>query len=151
MQEAVDVFEWALTNVYREGDRLHVVHVVPDVASMAPRGFYYPEAYQSSDLEDATQCLSNQAEDFIQGTIVHMAKERGIEVNLVIVKEKKHKHIGKAVCEKAEELEAAPLVLATHDKSYFERMLLGSISNYCLAKCKRPVLLLHPNHSALSY
>ena len=55
--------------------------------------------------------------------------------------------IGKAVCAKAEELGAEPLVVAAHDKGPIEELLLGSTSKYVAAHCKRPVLLLHPNHS----
>ena len=40
-------------------------------------------------------------------------------------------------------------VLATHGKSAWEEMLLGSVSKFCAAHCKQPVLLLHPEHSDL--
>lgn len=59
------------------------------------------------------------------------------------------KHIGRAVCKKAEELGAEPLVVAAHDRSAIETLLLGSVSKYCVAHSKRPVLLLHPHHSQL--
>ena len=54
------------------------------------------------------------------------------------------------MCAKAEELGAEPLVVAAHDKGPIEELLLGSTSKYVAAHCKRPVLLLHPNHSNLS-
>lgn len=62
---------------------------------------------------------------------------------------RRHKHIGRAVCAKAEELGAEPLVVSAHEKSALERLLMGSVSSYCAAHSKRPVLLLHPNHSQL--
>lgn len=62
---------------------------------------------------------------------------------------RRHKHIGKAVCKKAEELGADPLVVASHDKGPLEELLLGSVSKFCATHSKRPVLLLHPNHSSL--
>lgn len=52
-------------------------------------------------------------------------------------------------CKKAEELGAEPLVVAAHDKNLVEQLLLGSVSKFCVSHCKRPVLLLHPNHSQL--
>jgi len=41
------------------------------------------------------------------------------------------------------------LQLAAHDRSVLEKMFLGSVSDYCVTHSKRPVLLLHPHHSAL--
>lgn len=41
---------------------------------------------------------------------------------------RRHKHIGKAVCRKAEELGAAPLVVAAHDKGPLEHLFVGSVS-----------------------
>lgn len=62
---------------------------------------------------------------------------------------RRSRHIGKAVCKKAAELGAEPLVVAAHDKGPIEKLLLGSVSEYCVSHSKRPVLLLHPNHSQL--
>lgn len=53
------------------------------------------------------------------------------------------------MCKKAEELGADPLVVASHDKGPLEELLLGSVSKFCATHSKRPVLLLHPNHSPL--
>jgi hypothetical protein len=99
------VFDWALNNLYREGDHLHVVHVVPDMISSAPKGFYYPQAYSSGDIEEENVCLITQAEQFIQDTIVRKAEAQGVHVNVVFVKETKHQHIGRAVCREAEKLQ----------------------------------------------
>ncbi len=55
----------------------------------------------------------------------------------------RHKGIGLAVCKKAEELQASMLVMAAHNKSRFEEIIMGSTSKYCVAHCKKPVLLLH--------
>lgn len=63
-------------------------------------------------------------------------------LQVVLVKEK-HKGVGRALCRKAEELNASPLILAAHPKNRFEEMLTGSTSKFCVAHCKRPVLLLH--------
>lgn len=41
---------------------------------------------------------------------------------------RRHKHIGRAVCRKAEELGAEPLVVAAHDKGPLETLFVGSVS-----------------------
>ena len=52
------------------------------------------------------------------------ARQRGVvapeAVQLHLVKEARHKSIGAAVCRKAEELRAEPLVVAAHDKGAIE-------------------------------
>ena len=96
-------FHWALTNVYRDGDSVHILHVVPEVYSSPASGSIY---YSAHDPE-ADQKLWRQAEEFIQEEFVSMAKCQGIGVEVVLVKESRHKHVGWAVCEKAEELEVS--------------------------------------------
>ena len=62
---------------------------------------------------------------------------------------RRHKHVGRAVCVTAEQLGAGLLVVAAHDKGPIEELLTGSTSKYVTTHSKRPVLLLHPNHSNL--
>jgi nucleotide-binding universal stress UspA family protein len=137
-----------VANLYRQGDFLYIVHVVPDYlhtsSTPGPGSIFYPGASLDEDQEHD---LEEQAQDFIQEFFVADAASKGIEVNVVLVRD--YRHLGKAVCKKAEELEAAPLVLAAHHKNAFEEMMLGSISKFCATNCKRPVLLVHPEHSMI--
>jgi nucleotide-binding universal stress UspA family protein len=43
------------------------------------------------------------------------------------------------LCKKAEELQAASLVMASHNKGRMVEFFLGSVTNYCTHHCKRPV------------
>ena len=147
-QDSVAAFKWALHNLYRAGDALHILHVLPDTGSSPASGQLY---YGAGDTEEEASQVLQQAGAFIQSEFVGLAATKGVEVNVVLVKDSKHKHVGWAVCAKAEELDAAPLVLATHHKSYFAEMLLGSVSKFCAANCKQPVLLVHPDHSQVAW
>lgn len=141
-------FQWTLHNLYREGDAVHVLHVVPEALSSPASGsIYYP---QPTDPE-VDRALWRQAEEFIRDEFVEPAERHGVAVNVVLVKESRYKTVGWAVCRKAEELQASPLVLAAHQKSKLEEMLLGSVSKFCVSHCKRPVLLIHPEHSHLHH
>lgn len=143
-EESVAAFMWTLVNLYREGDSLHVLHVVPEALSSPASGsIYYPQPIDP----ETERALWRQAQEFIQDEFVEIAKSKGVTVNVVLVKESRHKHIGWAVCKKAEELQASPLVLACHHKSKLEEMLLGSVSKFCAEHCRQPVLLIHPDHS----
>ncbi|KAI7843254.1 hypothetical protein COHA_003088 [Chlorella ohadii] len=147
-EDSIDAFTWVIKNLVKPGDELHLLHVVPDVFTSPASGSIY---YCSSPDPEMERALWQQAKSFFVDNFLEHAKAEGLEdcCWLHLVKESRHKHIGKAVCKKADELGAEPLVLAAHDRSALEKMFLGSVSDYCVTHSKRPVLLLHPHHSAL--
>ena len=121
---------------------MHILHVVPEVHNSPASGsLYYP---RYNPLETETSLVS-QAEEFIREEFVSVAKEQhNVDVKVVLVRETRPRHIGRAVCNTAEELEASPLVLFAHHKGRLEEFLLGSVSKFCAANCSRPVVLVHP-------
>jgi nucleotide-binding universal stress UspA family protein len=52
--------------------------------------------------------------------------------------------VGNTICDKAEELQAAAVVLSSHSKSRLAELLTGSMSNFLTHNCPRPVIVLHP-------
>jgi nucleotide-binding universal stress UspA family protein len=146
MQDSLAAFQYALANLYRPGDVLHILHVVAETySSPAPGSVFY--AHNSFD-PDTDPTLEDAASTFIREEFLSLAEKRGVTANVVLVREHSRREaVGRAVCRKAEELGAEPLVLATHHRSYFEEMMLGSVSKYCARNCKRPIMLVHPSHS----
>lgn len=63
-EDSQKAFNWAINNIYREGDQLHIVHVVPRLAFAAQYGVppvdFVPAA-ESNTYETAVQ----RAEQFI--------------------------------------------------------------------------------------
>ena len=51
--------------------------------------------------------------------------------------------IGALLCRRAEQLNAAVLVMAKHNRGAVKEFFIGSVSNYALHHCKQPVLVLH--------
>lgn len=51
--------------------------------------------------------------------------------------------IGNVVCQRAEALAVAAVVIAGQRKSKVGDFLMGSITNFCLHHCKKPVLVVH--------
>jgi nucleotide-binding universal stress UspA family protein len=130
-----------MTNLYRTGDAVHILHIVPALREAPASGSLYYPRYDPVGCE---QSLWSQAEQFINDEFLSVAQERGIAAKIVLVKESKGHDIGRLVCEEAERLEASPLVMYSHQKSRVEEFFLGSVSKYCSSACKRPVLLVHP-------
>jgi nucleotide-binding universal stress UspA family protein len=145
-QDSVFAFRWALDNIYRPGDSMHIVHVVPDDLSSPASGSLY---YAPPAGTEAEAMLWSQAEEFIAAEFVRPAAAAGVAVRVEMVHEGEHRHVGRAVCAAAERLHAEPLVLATHHRGWIMQSLLGSVSRFCAANCKRPVTLVHPDHSLL--
>lgn len=50
--------------------------------------------------------------------------------------------VGDKVADKAEELDAAAVVVASHPKNRFTEFLMGSVSNFLVHHCPQPVLVL---------
>mmetsp|Transcript_40763 Transcript_40763/g.96942 ORF Transcript_40763/g.96942 Transcript_40763/m.96942 type:complete len:413 (-) Transcript_40763:143-1381(-) len=51
--------------------------------------------------------------------------------------------IGEIILAKAEELDAAAVVMASHNKGPIREFLTGSITNFCIHHCAQPVVVLH--------
>jgi nucleotide-binding universal stress UspA family protein len=51
--------------------------------------------------------------------------------------------IGDRICELAEELNAAAVVVGAHRKSMLAEFMMGSISNFLVHQCSKPVVVLH--------
>lgn len=147
-EDSMMAYKWVLRNLLRPQDELHLLHVVPDAFTSPASGSVY---YCSSPDPETERLLWKNTKQFFVDNFLDHAKQQGLQdsVWLHLVKESRSHHIGKAVCKKAEELGAEPLVVAAHERGPLEKLLHSSVSKYCAAHSKRPVLLLHPHHSAL--
>ena len=144
VQDSIAAFKYAISNIYKPGDVVTLLHVLSTYCDSPASGsvFY---AYNSWDPE-IDQTLRHQVEDFLDQEFVHPAASQGINVNVVLVLEHSRRPaVGRIVCKKAEELQAEPLVLATHRKGYLQGLVVGSVSHYCAKHCKQPVLLVQPD------
>ncbi|PRW33715.1 adenine nucleotide alpha hydrolase [Chlorella sorokiniana] len=133
--------KWVMANLYQEGDEVHLVHVIPRLQLAATYGappvdflpFQDPTAYEQ---------MIKTAEDFIaKRALTHIGGISPQPVVHIVKYEIDTDSIGNVVCKKAEELEAAVTVLARHSKSRLQEFFLGSVSNFCVHHCKRPVLV----------
>lgn len=53
--------------------------------------------------------------------------------------------IGHNICKKAEEVDAACVIMASHNRGSIHEFFLGSVTSYCLHNSKRPLLVIrHP-------
>eukprot|EP00879_Flechtneria_rotunda_P003575 GHRR01003809.1.p1 GENE.GHRR01003809.1~~GHRR01003809.1.p1 ORF type:complete len:175 (+),score=39.74 GHRR01003809.1:47-526(+) len=134
-------FQWTIDNIYRDGDELHVLHVVPRLAFAARLGVppvdFVPAA-ENNTYETAVQ----RAEQFIIDRFVQ-ALPPSIKAPIVhiIKSEVDTESVGHVLCKKAEELDAAAICMASHNKGRMAQFFLGSVSQYCIHHSKRPVII----------
>ena len=57
--------------------------------------------------------------------------------------------IGVVLVKLAEQLNAAALVLAKHDKGRLSEFLLGSVTRYVTHHCRQPVLVMHADRAGV--
>lgn len=141
-----DAVKWTLANICKDGDELHFLHVVPRFHFQ--HGGVPPADFLPRQDTDMYEELVQKAETFIaRRFLVHvdqMAAAASPPPVVHIIKfETDSKSIGTVLCQKAEELNAAVLVVARHDKSKLQQFFLGSVSSFCLEHSNRPVLVHH--------
>jgi hypothetical protein len=49
--------------------------------------------------------------------------------------------VGEIICERAIDTDAAAVIMASHGKGRIHEFFVGSVTNYCLHRCKKPVVI----------
>lgn len=144
--------EWVLAHLLRRGsDVLHVASCVPYFPAVG--GFFTMDDGRVAAL-DIERMLEQedrhlaQAEARMQEWCSKMLGGRGVHYIVEILREDPatvgdRSMIGKAICEKAELLDASAVVIASHAKSALSEFILGSVADHCIHHCSAPVLVLH--------
>ena len=131
-------------------DVVHLLHVVPRVRSTAaPSGaLYYAPPLSCPD--EAKEALEKAARAFITREFASLIADRALPINALAVDvvheltgSSAGESVGDAIIRTAEELDAAALVLLSHEKRKLEQFIWGSVSKEVASRTKRPVVLVH--------
>lgn len=138
-----EALRWTLHNMYKAGDVLHFLHVVPrqEPAAMygAPPVDFLPQQNPKS-----VQKLADQALSFIKDRLLPMLKDIETEPVVHVIKsDTDTDSIGNVVCQQADALAVAAVVIAGHRKSQTGTFFMGSVTSFCTHHCKKPVLIVH--------
>jgi len=102
----------ALTRFASPGDEVHVLHVAQ------------PEIEWVSDSRGRAALDSGP----LARSLEQAMRERGHEDARVTVTREPRRHVGDAIVEHAKEVDADVVVVATHGRSGFSRLVLGSVA-----------------------
>ncbi|GAB4820414.1 hypothetical protein N2152v2_007460 [Parachlorella kessleri] len=129
--------QWILEHLARPGaDIVHVVHIVPQQHGV------YTEAAHLPPLAVQRDTMVQHAKGFCSKRFCPMLDEHKVEHTVEVVQAGgEAAAIGGALCDKAQQLHARLLVLAPHRKGAVKRILVGSVTDYCLSKAPCPVLI----------
>jgi nucleotide-binding universal stress UspA family protein len=125
LQRAVRLAKWFEA-------RVEVLHVMPSLRYEMPAGAgpsHYPDSFEvsSTQREQAAQSIADLAAPFLDAGVPILTK--------VLVGEP-----WRVILEEAEAVPADLLVIGTHGRSGFERLLLGSVTEKVLRRAPCPVV-----------
>ncbi|KAJ6927233.1 hypothetical protein NC651_011339 [Populus alba x Populus x berolinensis] len=112
-------FDWALIHLCRLADTLHLVHAVSSVQNTV--------VYETSQ-----QLMEKLAAEALQVAMVRTVA-RIVQGDA-----------GKAICNEAERLKPAAVVMSTRGRSLVQSVLQGSVSEYCFHHCKAAPVIIVP-------
>nr|DAD21626.1 TPA_asm: hypothetical protein HUJ06_023089 [Nelumbo nucifera] len=116
-------FDWALINLCRLADTLHLVHAVSDVKNEnvfeASRGLMENLAAEAFEV-----CMVRTFARIVEGDP------------------------GRAICKVADHIKPAAVVMGTRGRSLLQCVLQGSVSEYCLHHCKSTPIIIVPGKEA---
>lgn len=134
---------WAVDNVLRHGDEVHLLHIVPRLSFAAQYGAPPVEMLPQQDPQ-AYERMLQEAEAFIQQRFVVLFTGQHMEPIVHLIKaEVDANSIGKVICSKATDLHAAAVVLAKHNRGRVHDFFMGSVCKYCVQHCPCPTIVVH--------
>lgn len=134
---------WAVDNLYKEGDEVHLFHVIPPGTYM----LLAPDMGMDGIIEE-DEATRQRAEDNAKAMLVEkfagLLQAKQIPFKLELVRfATDNDSIGAVICRRAAQLNAAAVVMAKHNKGRLREFFVGSVTNYCTHHCKSPLLIMH--------
>jgi len=124
-EQSKDAVDTALTMVNRTAD-IHVIHVAPDLETIAPE-----VVWQEISDETRRQSIEKAFREEFSDT-----KYQGLTFHACFG------DAGRQITHYAEEIAAGVIVMPSHGRTGFKRLLLGSVAERVLRLAHCPVLVL---------
>ncbi|KAI8474408.1 MAG: hypothetical protein J3K34DRAFT_407679 [Monoraphidium minutum] len=139
---SVRAVSWALTNIYREGDVLHLLHVVPPAASMANGLTGHAASFDAGDEGEAAALLA-RTRAAIERAFVARCREAGATVEVDVVAQGRcNQDVSAAIIGKVEEIGAAVVVMPEQRQGLLESLFQTPVAQQVAARCRRPTVLI---------
>ncbi|WIA13620.1 hypothetical protein OEZ86_006880 [Tetradesmus obliquus] len=137
------VFEYTVKNLYRQGDVVHILHVIAPSRRLVVTPDMGLEGVIEDD-EETKRKVEEHAQEFIRERFEKRLETLRIPYQVDIVRGcVDNDSIGALVCRRAEGIDAVAVVMAKHSRGTIKEFFIGSVTNYACHHCKQPVLVLH--------
>ena len=149
---AAEATQWAVDEIYREGDVLHLIYVIKslkpplEIHHVAP-GTSFTFAQPGGHHENEVIAAAKKA---IEARYLPILKTKMVPYELHLYADRadaKPNHVGDLILKCADERDAVLVVLAAHNKpTERDRWAgeVGSVASYVMKNCKRPLAVVHP-------
>ncbi|KXZ53365.1 hypothetical protein GPECTOR_7g1261 [Gonium pectorale] len=135
--------EWVQEQLYREGDELHLFHVIPPAQHMMLSPYMGIEEIVEDD-EPTRRRVEEAAHKMLIDHFTPLLKKKDAPFQLELTRfDTDNSSIGAVVCKRAEQLPAAVVVLSKHSRGAIKEFFVGSVCSYCVHHSKVPVLVMH--------
>lgn len=136
-------FEWMLANFFKDGDEVHLLNVISRLQFAATLGVPAVDFTPQINRE-AYEAVVRKAEAFIVKRFLARLPPHIQTTPIVhIVKsETDTSSVGHIICQKAEEIHAACILMGNHNKGPLAEFFMGSVSQYVTHHCKVPVVIM---------
>lgn len=143
--ESENAVDWVLANFYRDGDEIHLFHVIATPMPEVIGGLGAMEGVVTIDPDpQLDQKHVDNARELCQRRFVPKLTAAGAAYKVEIVRFlTDNDSIGEAVCKRASAINAVAIVMASHNKGVFKEFFLGSVSKYAASHAKTAVVVLH--------
>lgn len=140
-----EVLEWSINNVMKEGDEIHLLHIIPVPMPEVIGGIGAMDSIVTVDPDPQTDLKHiAEAKEFMKRRFVTKLASRNIAYKVEIVHFlTDNDSIGEAICKRGEALGAAAVIMAKHQRGAIAEFFLGSVTKYCTHHCKQPLIVLH--------
>lgn len=135
---------WTLEHLYRTGDEIHLLHVIPRLQRSSSFGGAPPVDFLPQQDPVGHEKLIKRAEAFIRSRYLPRLTDVKPEATVHIIKsDVDTESIGNVVCRKAEDIGARALIISSRSVSRLKRFFLGSVTSHCVHHSKVPVMVVH--------
>ncbi|KAI3428123.1 hypothetical protein D9Q98_006506 [Chlorella vulgaris] len=140
-----DVLEWVVSNLWKEGDEVHLLHIIPVPMPEVIGGLGAMDSIVTVEPDPQLDVKHiAEAKEFMKRRFVTKLASRNIAYKVEIVHFlTDNDSIGEAICKRAEALNAAAVVMAKHQRGAIAEFFLGSVTKYATHHCKQPLIVLH--------
>lgn len=134
--------QYTLAHIYRPGDTIHLLHVVPAAAGLqATQGQCLATSLPPDD--ELQQTMAENARQYFEEHYLAVAQRSGADVTLDLLHGNCRQTITSTICQKVEDLAAELVVLTVQRKrSFFEDWFQTPVGKQLAEVCPCPTLII---------